>query len=68
MREIKSKIVQVHFQCDVCGHGYVDQDEFPIRWKDFSKVGILRKKDKKTGKPFLLLKIRSYKCTCYDNG
>ncbi|GHT53719.1 hypothetical protein FACS189451_04080 [Bacteroidia bacterium] len=62
MRRIKSKIVQVHFEC-VCGYNDVYQDGLPIRWKDFHKEGIIRKKDKKTGKPFLLMLVKSEECS-----
>jgi hypothetical protein len=56
MRKIKDKNVQVHYEC-VCGFNSVDTESFPIRWKDFAKNGIKRRKDKKTKKTFLVVKI-----------
>ena len=57
----KVKSVQVHYQC-VCGYNEVYPDELLIPWKDFSKQGIKRRKDKKTGKPFLFTKINVNVC------
>lgn len=64
MRAITNKSVQIHFQC-VCGRGAVDHETFPIKWKDFSKAGIVRRVDKSTGKPFLLQRLKSETCYCY---
>ncbi len=64
MRQITFKDVQVHIQC-ICGYNCVDHDRMHIRWKDLSRVGILRKKDRATRKPFLLLKININNCNCY---
>jgi len=55
-RKITEKTVQVHFQYD-CGYNEVHQDYFSVKWKDLSKQGIKRKKDKKTGEYFLFTKI-----------
>jgi hypothetical protein len=65
-RKIKEKNIQVHFQC-ACGLNDVYQDVQLVKWKDFSKVGIVRKLDKKTNTYFLLQRIRNDKCHCYDN-
>jgi len=64
-RKIKEKKIQVHFQCE-CGLNTVSQDIQPVRWKDFPKVGIVRKLDKKTNKYFLIQKINSAECHCFD--
>lgn len=66
MRPVTHKLLQIHFEC-VCGLNEVDHDRLPIRWKDFSKAGIVRKVDKSTGKPFLLQRLKANECHCDDN-
>lgn len=56
MKAIKLKRVQVVEEYP--GGCEVYQDYFPIKWKDFKKAGIKHKKDKYTGKYFLLLNIK----------
>jgi hypothetical protein len=65
MREITHKPVQIHFEC-FCGFNEVYTDFLPVKWKDLAKHGIMRKKDKKTGKPFLLLKQYSKDCSGHE--
>ena len=65
MRAITNKNVQVHYEC-ACGYNSIYQDIFPIKWKDLSKVGVVRKKDSQTKYPFLLQKIKLDKCQCND--
>ena len=49
MRAITVKEIQTHFQC-VCGYNEVDSDRVNnLRWKDISKAGLIKRKDKKTG-------------------
>jgi len=62
---ITSKKVQIHFEC-VCGFNIVDTDNLQIKWSEFSANGIIRKKDKKTGTRFLLLKQFSKQCTGHE--
>lgn len=66
MRPITHKQVQTVFHC-VCGYNVVDHATYPIRWCDLAKAGITRKKDKTTGKPFLLQRQKSDTCHCNDN-
>lgn len=65
MRKITTKAVQIHFEC-VCGFNEVSTNYLPIKWKELAKNGIIRKKDAKTGKPFLFMKQFSKECHC-DN-
>lgn len=65
-RPIMEKPVQVHFEC-VCGRNVVDTEMYPIMYKDFRKAGIVRRKDKSTGKLFLTMHIKSEHCNCYDD-
>lgn len=53
---VKAKRIQVveHF-ADGCTEVYTDH--LPIKWKDFKKAGIKHKRDKTTGKYFLILII-----------
>lgn len=64
--KITNKIVQTHFEC-VCGYNVVDHESMRVRWKDLPRVGVVRRKDRDTGKPFLLQKIYSPKCKCYED-
>jgi hypothetical protein len=64
--KIKEKNIQVHFQC-VCGLNDVYPDIQLVKWKDFSKFGIVRRLDKKTNAHFLLQRIKSDECHCYDD-
>ncbi|MDR1182678.1 MAG: hypothetical protein LBL13_11930 [Bacteroidales bacterium] len=61
MRTITDKIVQVHEEC-VCGHNIVYQTYFPVRWRDLISSGIHRRKDRRTGKYFLLKNIAVAEC------
>jgi hypothetical protein len=63
MRRVTVKSVQTHFQC-ACGLNIVDHEDMQVRWKDFSKLGIVRTIDKTTGKPFLFQRIVSNVCNC----
>jgi hypothetical protein len=65
MRPITEKNIQVHQEC-ICGYNTVYQDSFLIRWKDLHSCGIKRKKDRKTGEPFLLQHLYYDKCMCND--
>ncbi len=65
MKNITIKEVQIHFEC-VCGINSVYTEELLIKWEELSKLKIRRKKDKKTGKPFLLKIIKSNQCFCND--
>lgn len=65
MGKVTNKIVQVHFSCS-CGLNVVDHDSFLIKWRDLSSAGIVRKKDRSTGKTFLLMLEKSEICNC-DN-
>lgn len=64
-RPITNKEVQTHFQC-VCGRNVVDHDSVLLRWKDISKVGIVRRRNRSDGKPFLLQIIVATECNCYE--
>jgi hypothetical protein len=44
----------------------VDTDNLQIKWSELSANGIVRKKDKKTGKSFLLLKQFSKECIGHE--
>jgi hypothetical protein len=44
----------------------VDTDNLQIKWSELSANGIIRKKDKKTGTPFLLLKQFSKECLGHE--
>lgn len=63
--KVTTKAVQEHFAC-ICGRNVVDTAHYAIRWKDLSGHGIVRRKDKKTGQPFLLRRITAASCTCYE--
>jgi hypothetical protein len=65
MGKITLKPVQIHFEC-VCGFNLVDTDNLQIKWSELSASGIVRKKDIKTGKSFLLLKQFSKECTGHE--
>lgn len=66
MAKITEKVVQVHTEC-VCGYNEVDSlSLLGLRWKDLSKNGIIRKKDKKTGKYFLFTQINFQVCHCEE--
>lgn len=65
-RKITNKNVQVVHSC-VCGATSVYPESYPIHYKDFTKAGIVRKKDAATGKPFLLQKIHEEVCNCHDD-
>lgn len=65
MRKPTEKTLQVHFEC-VCGNNSVYEDTVTVKYKDLSKSGIIRKKDKKTGKYFLLYPIHHQECNCFD--
>jgi hypothetical protein len=65
MGKITFKPVQIHFEC-VCGFNLVDTDNLQIKWNELSANGIVRKRDIKTGKPFLLLKQFSKECTGHE--
>jgi hypothetical protein len=65
MRPVTDKTVQVHEVC-MCGAGSVYQGSYPVKWRDFSKAGITRKTDRKTGSKFLLMRIYYDKCTCHE--
>lgn len=54
---ITDKQVQVHEQWPD-GYNEVWTDSLRVKWADLSKVGIRRRRDKSTGKPFLLLVVR----------
>jgi len=64
-RKIKEKKIQIHYEC-VCGMNTVDTEFIPIRWKDITSCGIVRRMDKKTKKPFLTQYIKIDECHCYD--
>lgn len=64
-RPITHKSVQTHWEC-VCGRNVVDHDLLPIRWADLPKAGIVRRRDRSTGKPFLLCRQYNPECHCYD--
>jgi hypothetical protein len=64
-RRITEKTFQTHFEC-VCGLNVVDHEVVQIKWKDLPKAGIVRRRDRTTGKPFLLQKTKSNECHCYD--
>lgn len=65
MRPITNKPVQIHFEC-ICGYNLVYTDYLPIKWNELSKNGIIRKKDRETGKPFLLHLQFSNVCSGHD--
>lgn len=65
-RPITNKAVQLHFNC-ACGYNLVDHYTTPIKWADLPKSGIVRRRDKKTGKPFLLQKIKAEVCDGHDD-
>lgn len=65
MRTITYKPIQIHIEC-VCGFNMVDTDNLQIKWSELSANGIIRKKDKKTGTPFLLLKQFSKECPGHE--
>jgi hypothetical protein len=46
----------------ICGLNAVYPCYVHVKWKDFSKVGIRRVKDRKTGKIFLSMKINFDVC------
>jgi len=57
MSRITHKQIQVHEQWSN-GYNEVYTDVLPIRWVDLPKAGIRRRRDKATGKPFLLRVVR----------
>jgi len=63
MRTITRKAIQIHFEC-VCGYNNVYTDYLLIKWNELAKNGIIRKKDIKTGKTFLLMKQFAKDCHC----
>lgn len=65
MRTVTYKPVQIHFEC-VCGYNMVDTDRLQIKWSELSAAGIVRKKDKKTGTPFLLMKQFLKECPGHE--
>lgn len=65
-RKIKEKNIQIHFQC-VCGLNEIYPDIQFVKWKDFSKAGIVRRLDKKTNTYFLLQSIKNNECLCHEN-
>ncbi len=65
MRAITAKKVQIVSEC-VCGKCSVEQDIFTIRWKDLRHSSIKRRKDRNTGKPFLIINYYSDICGCYS--
>ena len=65
MRQITYKDVQIHFEC-VCGYNSVYQQKIKIKWSDLRKGGITRKKDRDTGKIFLLANEFSGTCFCNE--
>lgn len=65
MRLITTKQVQTHFSC-VCGYNVVDHEPMRVRWKDLPLIGVVRRKDRQTGKPFLLQRIIATECKCYE--
>lgn len=64
MRAVTNKLVQTHFEC-VCGHNEVDHQYMKVKWSDLRKIGVVRKLDKSTGKPFLLQIEKSDTCHCF---
>lgn len=60
-RTISNKSLQTVVRCQ-CGCTTVDHDQLPIRYKDFTKAGIVRKKDRSTGTPFLLQRMNVESC------
>ena len=54
-RIINVKQVQQHISCS-CGYNCVDQLHMKMRYVDLRKLGVVRKIDRTTGKPFLLLR------------
>ena len=65
-RPITGKTIQVIDTC-VCGRVEVYPDEFLMPYKDFKEMQVKRKKDKKTGKPFLLMHLYYETCICNEN-
>ena len=65
MRRITDKTVQVHEAC-ICGYNSVYTETYHIKWSKLSAAGIRRKKDRKTGKPFLTEYIFYDKCFGHD--
>ncbi len=65
MRLIKPKAVQIHWHC-ICGCNVVDTNEILVKWADLVANGIKRRKDKKTGKPFLSMDIATEECHCNE--
>jgi len=65
MRMVSHKPIQVHYEC-ICGFNEVGTVSLPIKWSELSANGIIRKKDKKTGTPFLLLKQFSKECQGHE--
>jgi hypothetical protein len=51
--KITDKQVQVHERW-TDGYNEVYTDSIRVRWADLAKAGISRRRDKSTGKPFLL--------------
>jgi hypothetical protein len=59
-RKITHKRVQVIHVCS-CGHTNVNHETLAIKFADFKKVGLKRKKDKVTGQFFFVLNMK-YEC------
>ena len=66
MRSITDKHVQIVASC-VCGATTVDQDVLKIKWRDLAKSGIRRKRDRSTGKTWLLHTQQFSECHCNDH-
>lgn len=66
MSTITNKPVQIHFEC-ICGHNIIDTEYLAIKWKDLSKWGVKRKKDRKTGEPFFFQKHFSKICIGHED-
>jgi hypothetical protein len=64
-RPITIKSVRVHFEC-ICGVNVVDDEQVWIKWNDLAELGIVRKRDKRTGHRFLFKKMFSKTCHCND--
>jgi len=60
-RQITIKKIQSHGICK-CGAGFVEQIEELLRWKDLKFINVKRKRDKKTGEPFLLQNLEFDAC------
>ena len=61
MRPITEKQVQVHREC-VCGYNEVYNESVKTKWSALHLLSIKRKKDKRTGRPFLLWHFKLFSC------